>query len=52
MKLHDKLNPFKKMTKKQINRMLEVDVESRNLEKKESGAGNFLHLQIDKKVSA
>ena len=27
------LNPFKKMTKKQINRMLKVDVESRNLEK-------------------
>jgi len=28
------LNPFKKMTKKQINRILEIDVESRNLEKK------------------
>ncbi len=45
-------DPFKKMNKKQLSQMASIDADSRNLkDKKENGAGNFLHIHSDKKAS-
>lgn len=38
------IDPFEKMTKKQLKTMSDVDQESRFPEK---GAGNFLHLPLE-----
>lgn len=45
-------DPFEKMNKKQLSQMVEVDAQSRNLKDKVKSAGNFLHIQPAKKVSA
>ena len=45
-------DPFEKMNKKQLSKMLEVDVKSRNLKDKVKSVGNFLHIQPTKKIFA
>jgi hypothetical protein len=49
-------DPFKKMSDKQLDKMIEIDLESRNLKEKTTkpanGAGNFLHLSKTKAATA
>ena len=44
-------DPFEKMTKKQLSKMVDIDADSRNLEDKKS-AGNFLHIQTTNKKAS
>lgn len=47
-------DPFEKMSKKHLSKMINVDADSRNLKDKDEkakGVGNFLHIQTNKKAS-